>query len=50
MTTSKNTRRYWGIVAPTMPASMVAQVARQQEDMGLEGTFAAEETSRTGIS
>ncbi len=35
-------RRYWGVVSPHMPAREVAQAARQQEAMGLEGTFAAQ--------
>ena len=42
MATSKNKRRYWGIVGPTMPADVLAQAAKQQEDIGLEGTFAAQ--------
>jgi len=42
MAISKNKRRYWGIIAPLMPADMLAQAAKQQEDMGLEGTFAAQ--------
>ena len=35
-------RKYWGIVSPHMPANILAQVARQQEDAGLEGTFAVQ--------
>ena len=35
-------KRYWGVVAPVMPADMLAQAAKQQEDIGLEGTFAAQ--------
>lgn len=42
MTTFKNKRRYWGVIGPVMPANMLAQVAKQQEDMGLEGTLAAQ--------
>src|SRR5947209_4153978 len=42
MTTSNNKRRYWGLVGPTMPASVLAQVAKMQEDLGLEGVFAAQ--------
>ena len=41
MTTTGN-ERYWGIVAPVMPAGMIAEAAKQQEDMGLLGTFAAQ--------
>lgn len=33
-------RRFWGLVAPAMPANVLAQAAKQQEDMGLEGTLA----------
>jgi len=39
---NKEKRKYWGIVSPFMPASVIAQVARQQEDAGLEGTFATQ--------
>jgi len=35
-------RRYWGIVSPQMPGNVLAQVAKQQEDAGLQGTFAAQ--------
>ncbi len=42
MTTFKNKRRYWGVIGPVMPANMLAQVAKQQEDMGLEGTLAVQ--------
>ena len=42
MTTSSSERRYWGLVAPTMPANVLAQLAKQQEEMGLEGTFAVQ--------
>src|SRR5258708_18857550 len=42
MMTSKNTRRYWGLIGPVIPAGMLAQSAKQLEDMGLEGTFAAQ--------
>src|SRR6266496_247397 len=41
MTTTGN-ERYWGIVAPLMPAGMIAEAAKQQEDTGLLGTFAAQ--------
>src|SRR6266536_3229863 len=41
MTTAGN-ERYWGIVAPLMPAGMIAEAAKQQEDTGLLGTFAAQ--------
>jgi probable F420-dependent oxidoreductase len=41
MTTLKR-RRYWGLVAPFMPANILAQTAKQQEDMGLEGTLASQ--------
>ena len=37
-----NEKRYCGIVSPFLPANMLAQAAKQQEDMGLEGTFAAQ--------
>ncbi len=30
------------MVSPHMPANVIAQIARQQEDAGLEGTFAAQ--------
>lgn len=40
MATARSKRRYWGLVAPTMPAHVLAQTAKQQEEMGLEGTFA----------
>lgn len=39
MATSDNKRRYWGAVVPTMPADLLALVAKQQEDLGLEGVF-----------
>ena len=35
-------RKYWGVVSPFMPANVLAQVAKQQEDAGLEGTFASQ--------
>jgi hypothetical protein len=35
-------RAVLGIVAPLMPAGMIAEAAKQQEDMGLQGTFAAQ--------
>src|SRR6266542_2764762 len=41
MTTTGN-ERYWGIVAPLMPAGMIAEAAKQQEETGLLGTFAAQ--------
>jgi len=41
MTTAGN-ERYWGIVAPLMPAGMIAEAAKQQEETGLLGTFAAQ--------
>ncbi len=41
MTTTGN-ERYWGIVAPLMPAGTIAEAAKQQEDTGLLGTFAAQ--------
>lgn len=41
MSKSEN-RKYWGMVSPHMPANVIAQIARQQEDAGLEGTFAAQ--------
>jgi probable F420-dependent oxidoreductase len=41
MTTTGN-QRYWGIVAPLMPAGTIAEAAKQQEAMGLLGTFAAQ--------
>lgn len=34
-------KRYWGVVAP-VPADMLAQIVKQQEAIGLEGTFAAQ--------
>lgn len=37
-----NEKRYWGIVSPFMPANELAKAAKQQEDIGLEGTFAAQ--------
>jgi hypothetical protein len=40
MTNKNRKKRYWGIIAPNMPADALAQVAKQQEDIGLEGTFA----------
>jgi probable F420-dependent oxidoreductase len=42
MATTKPKKRYWGIIGPNMPANILAQIARQQEDIGLEGTFAAQ--------
>jgi probable F420-dependent oxidoreductase len=35
-------RNYWGVVAPTLPARQIAELARQQEAAGLQGTFAAQ--------
>jgi len=35
-------QRYWGTMAPVMPASGVAAVAKQYEDLGLEGMFAGQ--------
>lgn len=40
MANRKHKKRYWGIIAPNMPADGLAQMAKQQEDIGLEGTFA----------
>jgi probable F420-dependent oxidoreductase len=40
MATTNRKKRYWGMIGPTMPAAVVAQLAKQQEDIGLEGTFA----------
>lgn len=42
MSTGSRGPRYWGIVSPHMPASAVGALAKQQEDMGMEGTFAAQ--------
>jgi len=42
MTKRKAKKRYWGMVAPQMPAKVLAEVAKQQEDIGLEGTWAAQ--------
>jgi probable F420-dependent oxidoreductase len=42
MAIADSKKRYWGIVAPIMSADVLAQSAKQQEDMGLEGTFAAQ--------
>lgn len=36
------TRRYWGLVSAQLPASAIAEMARRQEDAGLEGCFAAQ--------
>lgn len=33
-------RKYWGLIAPTMPARELAVIAAQQESTGLVGTFA----------
>jgi probable F420-dependent oxidoreductase len=38
----KSKRKYWGVVSPFMPANAIAQLAKQQEDAGLEGTFASQ--------
>lgn len=38
----KNRRKYWGLVSPHMPASIVAATAKQQESAGMTGTFAAQ--------
>lgn len=35
-------KRYWGLVSPYLPARDIAALAKRQEDMGLEGTFAAQ--------
>jgi alkanesulfonate monooxygenase SsuD/methylene tetrahydromethanopterin reductase-like flavin-dependent oxidoreductase (luciferase family) len=35
-------RAYWGIVAPVMPAGLIADSAKQAEQMGLHGVFAAQ--------
>ena len=40
--TGKERRKHWGLVSPYMPARVVADLARQQEQAGLEGTFAAQ--------
>jgi len=36
------TRRHWGLVSAQLPASAIAALAQQQEEAGLEGTFAAQ--------
>jgi len=36
----KSKKRYWGVVSPQMPANVLAAVAKQQEDIGFEGTWA----------
>lgn len=38
----KQKRRYWGMISPQMPANVLAAVAKQQEDLGFEGTWAAQ--------
>jgi len=35
-------RRYWGLVSAQLPAHAIAALAQQQEEAGLEGTFAAQ--------
>ena len=35
-------RKYWGVISASMPADAIAGLAKQQEDTGLEGTFAAQ--------
>ena len=42
MTKSDQNKRYWGIISPQMPANVLAAVAKQQEDLGFEGTWAAQ--------
>ena len=42
MTTPEQKKRYWGMISPQMPANVLAQVAKQQEDLGFEGTWAAQ--------
>jgi probable F420-dependent oxidoreductase len=42
MTKSDQKKRYWGMISPQMPANVLAQVAKQQEDLGFEGTWAAQ--------
>ncbi len=37
-----STRRHWGLVPAQLPAATIAALARQQEDAGLEGVFAAQ--------
>ncbi len=40
MTTDR--RRYWGIISPNMPVQFLTAIARQHEDTGMEGIFAAQ--------
>ncbi len=35
-------KAYWGIVSPQMPAASIAAIAKQQQDAGLKGTWAAQ--------
>lgn len=42
MTNASGKKRYWGMVSPHMPANVLAGAAKQQEDIGLEGTWAAQ--------
>ena len=42
MTGAHKKKRYWGMISPQMPADVLAAVAKQQEDLGFEGTWAAQ--------
>ncbi len=39
MTKASRKKRYWGLVSPQMPAHVLAAAAKQQEDLGFDGTW-----------